>query len=111
MPTYEYLCDACAHQFEVEQRITDEAIKTCPKCGEPKVHRLLFPSGFILKGGGWYADLYASKPKAEEKPAETKTETPAATPAETSPAPAASTKPAADKKVAPKPAKKTEAKG
>ena len=33
MPTYEYACDACKHSFEREQRITEDPIKKCPKCG------------------------------------------------------------------------------
>ncbi len=32
MPVYEYACEKCGHEFEREQRITDEPIKTCPKC-------------------------------------------------------------------------------
>jgi putative FmdB family regulatory protein len=61
MPTYEYLCKACAHEFEREQRISDPPVKTCPKCKAKQVKRLLSAPRFHLKGGGWYSDLY-SKP-------------------------------------------------
>ena len=61
MPTYEYRCDACAHEFEIEQRITDDKLKKCPKCKKMKLVRLVGTGNFILKGGGWYADLYSGK--------------------------------------------------
>lgn len=58
MPTYEYRCDACGNELAVEQRITDAKLEVCPKCNQPKLVRLISGSSFVLKGGGWYADLY-----------------------------------------------------
>lgn len=63
MPTYEYQCQKCGFEFEREQRITEDAIKTCPECKSRKAKRLLSASNFILKGGGWYADGYGSSGK------------------------------------------------
>ncbi len=60
MPTYEYRCDKCGHEFEREQRITEDPIKTCPKCKAAKARRLISATTFVLKGGGWYSDLYSS---------------------------------------------------
>ncbi len=60
MPTYEYLCKKCGHEFEREQRITANPIKTCPECKARKVERLISRTSFVLKGGGWYSDLYSS---------------------------------------------------
>jgi putative FmdB family regulatory protein len=60
MPTYEYGCDSCGAEFEREQSIKDAPIKKCPKCGKAKARRMIAGSGnFILKGGGWYSDLYS----------------------------------------------------
>ena len=59
MPTYDYACDACGHAFEREQRITEDPIKKCPKCGKQKARRMITGSNFILKGGGWESDLYS----------------------------------------------------
>ena len=60
MPTYSYKCDACEHEFEKEQRITEKPVKKCPKCGKMKSRRMIALSpGFILKGGGWESDLYS----------------------------------------------------
>ena len=61
MPVYEYACEKCGHEFEAEQRITEAPIKTCPRCRARRVKRLISQTSFVLKGGGWYADLYASK--------------------------------------------------
>jgi len=60
MPIYEYACGRCEHEFEVEQRITEEPVKTCPKCRSRRVKKLISLSSFVLKGGGWYSDLYSS---------------------------------------------------
>ena len=60
MPVYEYLCKGCDHEFEREQRISDKPVKKCPSCGAMKVKRLISQTSFVLKGGGWYGDLYSS---------------------------------------------------
>jgi putative FmdB family regulatory protein len=70
MPTYEYACEACGNQWEEIQRITEAPTEVCPKCSKSAAHRLISAgTGFILKGGGWYSDLYSSA-----KPAANKTE-------------------------------------
>lgn len=61
MPTYEYACEKCGHEFEREQRITEEPVKTCPECRARKVRRLISNTSFVLKGSGWYSDLYSSQ--------------------------------------------------
>jgi len=61
MPIYEYLCEKCGHEFEREQRISDPPARSCPECRGRKVTRLISRTAFVLKGGGWYADGYASK--------------------------------------------------
>lgn len=66
MPIYEYRCDKCEREFEVEQRITEDPIRSCPHCRSRKVRRLISQTSFVLKGGGWYSDLYSSgKSKAD----------------------------------------------
>ncbi len=61
MPTYEYACEKCGHEFEREQRITEDPVKTCPECRARKVRRLISNTSFVLKGSGWYSDLYSSQ--------------------------------------------------
>jgi len=71
MPTYEYQCSACGHQFEKFQSITAEPIKVCPECNKKKVKRLIGTgAGLIFKGSGFYitdyrSDGYKSAAKSE----------------------------------------------
>ncbi len=67
MPIYEYLCKACGHEFEKEQRITDKPARKCPSCGALRAKRLISRTSFVLKGGGWYNDLYASGKKPDKE--------------------------------------------
>ena len=60
MPTYEYECGACAHQFEATQKITEDSLVDCPACGKPDLRRLISATAFHLKGSGWYKTDYAS---------------------------------------------------
>jgi len=71
MPIYDYACKVCGHEFEREQRIHDAPVRKCPKCGKLQAKRLISRTSFVLKGGGWFNDLYASgKPAAGEKSAD-----------------------------------------
>ena len=77
MPTYEYACPKCGHQFEQFQSMRDEPIKVCPKCKKTGVKRLVGGgAGLIFKGTGFYITDYkkagAKKEGGESKPAETK---------------------------------------
>ncbi|MCL2211269.1 MAG: zinc ribbon domain-containing protein [Treponema sp.] len=54
MPTYEYECKSCSHNFEVFQSMSDEPLKVCPQCGK-EIRRLIFGgTGVIFKGSGFY---------------------------------------------------------
>ena len=70
MPTYEYRCDACSHEFETFQSIKADRLTECPECGKPTLERLISGGSFQLKGDGWYKDLYSKpKPGGDSKPA------------------------------------------
>ncbi len=56
MPIYEYECEKCG-EFEVTQRITEDALKKCPTC-KRKVRKLISNTSFQLKGSGWYITDY-----------------------------------------------------
>ena len=62
--TYEYVCMACGNEWEAEQSISAAPLKDCPKCHASSAKRQVSGgAGFILKGGGWYADGYGSSGK------------------------------------------------
>lgn len=82
MPTYEYECPRCPRVFEVRQRISEPALTTCERCGGP-IHRLLAPTPFILKGGGWYVTDYPSD--ARKKAMSSESGDKASSPSETKP--------------------------
>ncbi|TWT47808.1 FmdB family zinc ribbon protein [Botrimarina hoheduenensis] len=70
MPTYDYECDACGHEFELFQQISEAVKKKCPSCGKLKLRRL-FGTGaaVVFKGSGFYETDYRSDSykKAAEK--------------------------------------------
>jgi putative FmdB family regulatory protein len=74
MPTYDYHCDACGHDFELFQSINDPVKRTCPECKKAKLRRL-FGTGaaVVFKGSGFYQTDYRSdsykKAAEKEKPA------------------------------------------
>ncbi len=75
MPTYQYECDHCGHEFEILQSMTDKKLRKCPKCGKLKLCRLIGTGvGIIFKGTGFYETDYKKKSPA---PSESKSETPA----------------------------------
>ncbi len=72
MPIYEFVCESCGRLSEVMQKLNDPP-PACPECGQGRMARTVSRTSFQLKGGGWYADLYASKkeaPAGGTKPAE-----------------------------------------
>jgi putative FmdB family regulatory protein len=80
VPTYDYRCEKCG-VFEVEQRITELPLTSCPTCGGP-VRRLLSRNLTILyKGSGWHCTDYRSpgyKEKAKEEKSNEKSDVPSA---------------------------------
>lgn len=62
MPTYDYVCDACGHEFELFQSITDSVKRKCPACKKPKLRRLIGTGAAIMfKGSGFYKTDYRSE--------------------------------------------------
>lgn len=54
MPLYAFACNACGHQFERLQKLSDADPSHCPKCAEAAVQRQLTAPQFRLSGSGWY---------------------------------------------------------
>ena len=54
MPTYEYKCKDCDHQFDVVQSFSDDALTKCPNCRKKALRKVFSPVGIVLKGSGFY---------------------------------------------------------
>jgi len=67
MPIYEYRCQDCQQTFEEWQKDFIDRQVPCPVCGA-KSERIMSNTSFVLKGGGWYTDLY-SKPAGKSSDA------------------------------------------
>jgi putative FmdB family regulatory protein len=62
MPTYEYACQKCGHEFEQFQSMSSAPLKKCPKCGKNGLKRLVGAgAGLIFKGSGFYITDYKNK--------------------------------------------------
>jgi len=76
MPTYDYICDSCGHEFEAFEPITSQPRTDCPECKLPKLRRKIGPGAAILfKGSGFYqtdyrSDSYKKAAKADKKAGE-----------------------------------------
>lgn len=65
MPTYEYRCQDCNNDFETWQKMTDEPLTICPKCGG-HIRRVFFPAGIVFKGHGFYKTDHPAHGAASE---------------------------------------------
>ncbi|MCU7918831.1 MAG: zinc ribbon domain-containing protein [Candidatus Thiodiazotropha sp. (ex Dulcina madagascariensis)] len=54
MPIYEYRCEACGHELEALQKMSDPVLSECPACNKDSLKKLISAAGFRLKGSGWY---------------------------------------------------------
>ena len=73
MPTYEYVCDACDHAFELFQQMTAPVKRKCPECGKLKLRRLVGTgAGVIFRGSGFYETDYRSESYKKAAESETK---------------------------------------
>ncbi|MBF6647589.1 FmdB family zinc ribbon protein [Methylobacter sp. BlB1] len=60
MPIYEYQCQACGHEHEALQKLSDAPLINCPACSQPELMKKISAAGFRLKGGGWYETDFKS---------------------------------------------------
>jgi putative FmdB family regulatory protein len=98
MPLYEYECTACHRRTERIQKFSDPEITICPHC-EGELKRVITAPAFAMKGGGWYADGYASaKPSGNAATSSDTPAAPAAAPAAAAPSPAPAAASSSDKK-------------
>ena len=53
MPTYDYRCKDCGHEFEIQQSFSDDALTECPQCGGD-LRKVFSAVGISFKGSGFY---------------------------------------------------------
>ncbi len=53
MPTYQYACTECGHQFEIVQAFSDDALTHCPEC-DGRLRKVFNAVGVVFKGSGFY---------------------------------------------------------
>ena len=101
MPTYEYRCSECNHEFEEFQAISDPPVTICPSCGGKTERVISGGAGLIFKGSGFYitdyrSDSYKEAAKKESSAASGKESKPASdkSSAKPEPKPAKPAKPA-----------------
>lgn len=92
MPTYEYVCQKCEHEFERFQSIKDEPLKRCPECRGKIVRKIGGGAGLLFKGSGFYITDYRSEGYKKAAKSESESAKPAASDKKSEPA---KTKPAA----------------
>jgi putative FmdB family regulatory protein len=66
MPTYDYRCRKCGHQFELFHGIKDDALKRCPKCRGGAQRVPAGGAGVLFKGSGFYVTDHRSKAYKEK---------------------------------------------
>lgn len=54
MPTYEYRCKNCGHEFDIVQSFSDDALTECPSCHEQTLKKVFGNVGITFKGSGFY---------------------------------------------------------
>ena len=54
MPTYEYRCKNCGHEFDIVQSFTDDSLTECPSCHESTLKKVFGNVGITFKGSGFY---------------------------------------------------------
>jgi putative FmdB family regulatory protein len=101
MPTYEYICEKCGHEFEALQSISARPLRTCPedlcaqkKWGHGRVKKQISAgAGLLFKGSGFYITDYRSEGYKQSAKKDAPASIPAggenkSSPGETKPAPA-----------------------
>ena len=66
MPTYSYKCSVCAHEFDVQQSISEDAITACPEC-KGKLDKVFGKVGVTFKGTGFYRTDNSAKPESKKE--------------------------------------------
>jgi len=67
MPTYQYACNVCGHEFEAFQSFSDSSLTQCPQC-QGEIRKVYTAVGVVFKGSGFYKTDSVKKATAVETP-------------------------------------------
>lgn len=84
MPIYEFKCQECGEVTEKWQKMSDPYPTECPVCHKGKLQKIMSPTGFTLKGSGWYVTDFRDKSSSKPAPTTATPSTPTASSSETS---------------------------
>ncbi|CAB5240266.1 unannotated protein [freshwater metagenome] len=76
MPTYQYACTVCGHEFEAFQAFSEDSLTTCPQC-KGEIRKVYSAVGVVFKGSGFYKTDSAKSPSLPAAPAAPAAPTPA----------------------------------
>src|SRR4051812_32883301 len=97
MPTYDYICDGCGHEFEEFESIKADPQTVCPQCHENKLRRKIGAgAAIIFKGSGFYqtdyrSESYKKRAEADKQPSESASSSTSTSNTSSSPTPSSST--------------------
>lgn len=71
MPTYDYICVDCSHEFEEFQKMSDPLLFECPKCKGSLQRKIGSGAGLLFKGSGFYVTDYKKQNGSKDNPTKT----------------------------------------
>jgi putative FmdB family regulatory protein len=73
VPTYQYVCTECGHDFETVQSFSEDALSVCPVCGG-RLRKVFNSVGIVFKGSGFYRNDSRDKAKSGSGGSESKSD-------------------------------------
>ena len=95
MPTYDYRCKDCGHEFEIHQSFSEDALTVCPNC-QGDLRKVFNPVGISFKGTGFYKNDSRSSSSSSSTSSTSSTSGGDSTPAPSTKEPASSTAASSD---------------
>ena len=66
MPTYAYMCRDCGHTFDIVQKMTEDTLAICPRCGG-RLRKIFAAPAIAFKGSGFYATDHGKGSKGRDE--------------------------------------------
>jgi len=66
MPTYGYTCRDCGHTFDIVQKMTEDTLTICPRCGG-RLRKVFAAPAIAFKGSGFYATDHGKGSKGRDE--------------------------------------------